>query len=342
MSNKPERYVDPMTPRTRWFLYRAIRFVAMGFLVLTIIFILPRIMPGDPIENLLGEASVGLNEEAKESLLAHYKLDRPIWEQYISFLQSIFTFDFGYSITRSMDVGSMISRRLPWTIALTLPPIIIGSFLAICVSVYCGLHRGKLLDKILTTLSIYIQTIPGFLIAMIAILIFSFKLGIFPLGHLNSGEYSGVEKVIDTIYHLTLPILVLTISVFLGKFLILRNSVIQISGENYIFVAKSKGLTEDQVMMRHVLRNIMPIFLSMLIMNIGFMITGALMVELVFSLQGMGTMLYDAISAQDYPAIQGAFIIVVLWVLLMNIVAEFLYGVADPRVGDNVDKRAGL
>lgn len=331
-----------MTPRTKWFLYRAVRYVAIGFLVLTLIFFIPRMMPGDPIENLLGEAAVGLSDDAKAVLLERYKLDSPLYEQYLAFLESIFTFDFGYSITRSMMVSDMIKSRIMWTLMLTLPAILIGSLLAIWAAVHCGINRGKRLDRILTTLSIYSETLPTFLVAMMAIMIFSFTLGIFPLGHINSGSYTGIAAVADTIYHMTLPVTVLTLSIFLGKFLILRNSVIQISGENHIFVAKSKGLHEKDVQMTHVLKNILPIFLSMLILNIGFMITGALMIEIVFSLNGMGTMIYDAISAQDYPVIQGTFIIIVMWVMLMNIVAEFLYGIADPRVGDSVDKRSNL
>jgi len=331
-----------MSPRNKWFAMRVVRFVSIGLLVLTIVFILPRIMPGDPVENILGEASIGLTEEAREVLLAKYKLNEPIWDQYIAFLTSIFTLDFGYSITRSMPVDRLIMNRLPWTIILTLPPIIFGSILAIFTSIKCGMSQGSKLDRLLSGISIYFETIPGFLFAMVMILIFSFQLGIFPLGHLRSGEYTGIGNIMDIIYHLTLPIITLTISIFLGKFLILRNNVIQMSHENYIFVARSKGLSEKYIERKHIMRNTMPVFLSMLIMNIGFMISGALMIEIVFSFQGMGTLLQSAITAQDYPVIQGVFIILVGWVLFTNLFAEFIYGIADPRIGDSIDKRSNL
>lgn len=326
-----------MKPRTKWFVMRAVRFLVVGFIVLTLIFLLPRIMPGDPVDNLLGEGAVGLNEDAREGLLAYYKIDRPIWEQYLAFLESIFTFDFGYSITRAMPVSDLIESRIGWTLLLTLPSILIGSVAAIYAAVYCGTKRGGILDRTLVGLSIHTETIPSFLIAMVAILIFSVELDLLPISHLSSGRYEGIENVLDIIYHMVLPISVLSSTVFLGKFLILRNTVIQISDEAYIFVARSKGMSESSIRQAHIMRNIMPTFLSMLIMNIGFMISGALMIEIVFSLQGMGTLVYYGISSQDYPVIQGTFIIIVTWVLFTNILAEFSYGLVDPRVGDSIE-----
>ena len=316
---------------------RAIRFIAVGLIVLTIIFFLPRIMPGDPIENLLGEGAVGLSDEAKAELLAYYKLDRPIWEQYLAFLESIFTFDFGDSITRAKPVSDLIADRIGWTLLLTLPSILLGSVLAIYASIYCGTRRGGPLDRFLVGLSIYSETIPSFLIAMIMILIFSIQLGMFPTSHISSGKYDGLEGILDVVYHMMLPVITLTSMVFLGKFLILRNTTLQVTNEQYIMVARSKGMSEHQIRSSHVIRNIMPTFLSMLIMNIGFMISGALLIEIVFSLQGMGTLVYYGISSQDFPVIQGTFIIIVAWVLFTNILAEFIYGIIDPRVGDSIE-----
>ncbi len=326
-----------MRPRSKWFLMRAVRFVVVGFIVLTLIFLIPRLMPGDPIENLLGEGAVGLSEEAKNELLSYYKLDRPVWEQYLAFLSSIFDFDFGYSITRAKPVSMLIEERMGWTLLLTLPSILLGSAAAIYASIRCGMKRGGILDRILVSLSIYSETIPTFLIAMVMILVFSVTLGIFPISHISSGRFSGFEEILDIAYHMFLPIMTLTTTVFLGKFLILRNTAVGLSREHFVFVARSKGMTDGQICYTHILRNIMPTFLSMLIMNIGFMISGALLLEIVFSLQGMGTLVYYGISSQDYPVIQGTFIIIVAWVLFTNILAEFIYGIVDPRVGDSVE-----
>ena len=326
-----------MRPRSKWFLMRAVRFMIVGFIVLTLIFLIPRAMPGDPVENLLGEGAVGLSEEAKAELLSYYKLDSPIWEQYLAFLSSIFNFDFGYSITRAKAVSTLIEERIGWTLLLTLPSILMGSAAAIYASIRCGMKQGGIVDRALVSLSIYSETVPTFLIAMVMILVFSVSLGLFPISHISSGRFTGLENVLDIAYHMFLPIATLTITVFLGKFLILRNTAVSLSREHFVFVARSKGMTEGQICTSHILRNVMPTFLSMLIMNIGFMISGALLLEIVFSLQGMGTLVYYGISSQDYPVIQGTFIIIVAWVLFTNILAEFIYGVVDPRVGDSVE-----
>lgn len=326
-----------MVPRSRWFVLRTFRFLVIGFIVLNLIFILPRVMPGDPIENIMGEGAFALTDEARDELMERYHLNDPLWDQYVGFIHSLMTMDFGYSISRAVDVSSLIKNRIMWTLALTLPSILIGSVLSIYAAVYCGTHRGSTVDKVLSVMSIHFQTMPNFLVAMVAILLFGIWLRWFPISHVSSGAYSGVMGIADVLYHMILPVSVLTSVIFFGKFLTLRSSVIQIMNENYIMVARSKGVPEDKIRERHIMRNIMPTFLSMLVMNVGFMISGALIIEMVFSLQGMGALIYQGISQQDYPVIQGVFLILISWVLLCNIVAEFLYGIVDPRVGDSLE-----
>ena len=327
-----------MDNRTKWFLMRIVRFFIIGFLVLTIIFILPRIMPGDPISNLFGENASLLNEDAVDVMYAKYHLDDPLWEQYLAFLKSIFTFDYGYSIISASSVNKLIAQRLPWTLALTIPSLLIGSIIGFYIALYCGTTR-KITDKTMTSLSIFMHTMPTFLIAMIFVKILAFDLGLFPLSHNNSGTYSGGWMwYLDSMYHLLLPCIILIIGIVTSYYLTIRNSVLEVNNEDYIFVAESKGLTEEEIRSRHVSRNALPVFLSIFAMGLGGILSGALIIELVFSLNGMGTLLYQAISRQDYPVIQGIFILLTMWVLLMNLVAEFVYGLADPRIGDSHDR----
>ncbi|MFA5312775.1 MAG: ABC transporter permease [Methanomassiliicoccales archaeon] len=327
-----------MSPRYKWFLSKIVRFVIISFLVLTIAFILPRLMPGDPIENLFGETVTRVDPVVRDSLEEKYGLDEPIWNQYVTFLSTIFSFDFGHSISLSLDVNYLISRRLFWTMALILPAIAIGAVFSLVLAIRCGMRRDGYADKILSFMAITIHTVPGFLIAMIFVRLFSFQLGWFPLGHLSSGTETGFAYYEDIAYHLFLPITVLSLLVGSSKFLILRNSVTQINEDYFIFVARSKGLSEEKIARKYVMRNIMPIFLSILALNLGFIVSGALLIEIVFSIQGMGTLMYDAIMMQDYPVIQAVFIIMTFMVLSMNLLAELLYGIADPRVGDSLDR----
>ncbi len=298
-------------------------------------FILPRVMPGDPILNLFGERLTFVDPEVRQFLEEKYQLDRPLWDQYRAFLSSVVTMDFGYSIFLGMDINPLIGRRFLWTLILVLPSIFIGSFTALYFSVRVGVSSKSWKDNLTVITSILLHTVPGFFIGMICIRFFSLELGLFPLGHLSSGEYTGLLYYVDIIHHLALPVIVLSLLIGSSQFLILRNSVLQIKGDYCIFVARSKGLTEPEIAMRHITRNILPVFLSIFAMNIGGVVSGALLIEVVFSLRGMGTLLYDAISTQDYPLIQAIFILLTFSVLIMNLAAEVLYGIADPRVGDS-------
>lgn len=277
-----------------------------------------------------------VDPDMRAFLEAKYGLDKPLGDQYLIFLSTIFTFDFGYSISLAMGINKLIAERMIWTIALVLPSIIIGSTISLLLAMNCGMNRGSGKDKTLSALAIFLHTVPGFLIGMVFLRVFSLQLGWFPLGRLASGSYSGWLYYLDIAYHLILPFSVLTLLIASSQFLIQRNSVTQINDDYFIFVARSKGLSEMQIAWNHVLRNILPVFLSMLAMNLGVMISGALLIENVFSLQGMGTLLYEAIKMQDYPLIQAIFIILTFSVLIMNLVAEILYGLADPRVGDSL------
>jgi len=327
--------------RKRWFIVKIVRFLMIAFVVLTIAFMLPRLMPGDPVANLFGESVTNLDPIVRESLESRYGLDRPLWDQYLIFLSSIFSFDFGYSISLGLEVDYLIRSRLLWSVIMLLPAIIIGAISSLILAVRCGMHRGRYADRILTFSAILMHTVPGFLVAMLFVRFFSFQLDWFPLGHVRSGDFSGLADVADIAYHLFLPVMVLSLLVGSSKFLVLRNSVTQINGDYFILVTRSKGLSERRIARGHVARNIMPIFLSMLAMNLGFIVSGALLIEIVFSIQGMGTLLYDAIRMQDYPVIQAVFIILTLMVLATNLLAELLYGLADPRVGDSSDRGAG-
>ena len=325
-----------MNPGHSWVLSKIIRFIIISFIILTIMFLLPRLMPGDPVLNLFGESLTFVDPGVRSVLEAKYGLDKSLWDQYVIYLSSIFTLDFGYSIVLGMNINELISDRVVWTITLVLPSIAIGSAVSLLLAMKCGMNSGSRTDKGLTGLAIFLHTVPGFLIGLVFIRFLSYQMGWFPLGHISSGDYSGWLLYADIAYHYILPVTVLSLLIASSQFLILRNSVTQIGDDYFIFVARSKGLNESQVASRHVLRNIMPVFLSILAMDLGVMVSGALLIERVFSLRGMGTLLYDAITMQDYPLIQAIFIILTFSVLIMNLIAEILYGLADPRVGDSL------
>lgn len=317
-----------------YILNKTLRYSITLFIIVTLNFLMPRLMPGDPIRRLLGENAFLADKQFLTELYAEYGLDKPLHVQYINYLSSLTTFDFGYSISLNQKVSELIIDRLFWTTVLVMPSIILAALLGLALGSIAGYMKERPIDSILTSANLFLYTCPSFLMAMVAITIFSFHLGWFPLSHATSGTETGISYVLDVAWHLFLPIMILSISGAAYKFLIIRNSIVEVMDEYFIFVARAKGLSDKRVAFGHVMRNILPQFISILALNFGFMVSGALIIETAFSLNGMGTLIYDAVSSRDYPVLQGAFLVLTISVLVANFLADILYGIADPRIGD--------
>jgi peptide/nickel transport system permease protein len=299
-------------------------------------------MPGNPLQNMFGEDYTRLSPEFLATMEAKYGLDQPIVTQYLKYLLSLTNLDFGYSVHFDLHVTELIAKRLGWTIMLVIPSVFIGGLISLVLGTTVGLKRGGKLDKLLTGTSVFVYTLPTFLLAMLAVAFFSYYLHLFPLGHLSSGNTTGFVYLLDVMWHLALPVAVLAVLEVSSKFIVVRNLVTQISGEEFILVAKSKGLSDRKIAIKHVLKNVYPSFISMIALDIGFVVAGATLIEIVFSINGMGSLLYEAILARDYPVIQGVFIIMALFVLISNFIADILYGIVDPRIGDSHDAGVNL
>ena len=314
-----------------------LRYALTLFLIVTLIFFLPRLMPGDPIINKLGDKAMHADEQTLAKMRAYYGLDKPLYMQYITYLTSLIHLDLGYSITKNLKVSDLISYRLFWTMALSIPAIIIGGLIGMFLGAIAGYHHGKPIDAVLTGACLVLFTCPSFFMAMLAVVIFGFHLGWFPLGNISSGTTEGFTYLADVAWHLFLPVAVLSAIGAVCDFLTIRNSVKEVMGENFVFVARAKGLAERAIALRHVVRNVLPQFISIMALNFGFMVSGAMIIEIVFSLNGMGMLIYDAVLARDYPVLQGSFLVLTVFVLAANFLADLLYGIADPRIGESND-----
>lgn len=312
--------------------HKILRYALTLFLILTLIFFLPRLMPGDPIVNKLGEKAMLADEQTLAMLRAYYGLDKPLHVQYFNYLTSLMRLDLGYSITKSLKVSDLIGYRLFWTLALSIPSILIGGLIGLLLGAIAGYYEGRKIDAILTGANLLLFTCPSFFLAMIAVSVFSFHLGWLPLGNLSSGTTEGLERVADIAWHLALPVAVLSAIGAVCDFLTIRNSVKEVMGEYFVFVARAKGLAERTIALRHVARSILPQFISIMALNFGFMVSGALVIEIVFSLNGMGMLIYDSVLARDYPVLEGTLAVLTAFVLAANLLADILYGIADPRI----------
>ena len=307
--------------------YRKIlRYAAAFIAVVTLTFIIPRLMPGDPVINLLGEDST-LSREQVEEIREELGLNKPLILQYGRYWKNIITADFGYSYHYNRKVLELISGRVGWTLLLILPSVIIGGVFGSFLGSRWGWRSEKKLSKAGSAIFLIFYSTPPFFLAMILLYLFSFKLGWFPLkGYYDSGSFR------DILLHIILPVSVLSLFSLARNSMIIRGSVIQEKGNLYVLYARAKGLRSRAILIRHVFWNASLPLITIIALDFGFMFSGALFVEMVFSMNGMGTLLYDAVKSLDYPVLQGAFLIISWMIICANAAADLLYSFIDPRL----------
>jgi peptide/nickel transport system permease protein len=213
-----------------------------------------------------------------------------------------------------------------------IPSIILGAVLGIVMGSLAGWRKGERFDVVVSTLLLLLYSTPGYWLAMLIALIMGFYLDLLPFYGMTSSDSVGLDKAMDILKHMILPVLVLTIYKAAYNYLITRSAIIQVSGESYILTARAKGLGEDAVLFRHVLKNAILPLVTVVAMDFGFMLSGTLLVEIVFSWNGMGTLIYDSVATRDYPMLNGCLIIISTCVIVANLLADFFYYQLDPRI----------
>jgi peptide/nickel transport system permease protein len=317
-------------PYARW-ISRTARYAAVFLIIITLNFLLPRLMPGDPVKNILGEQAFYTSPEAIDALRAQLGLDAPVVRQYLRYLGGIFTGDWGFSYLYMQPVLQSAALHLKWTLVLILPAVILGAGLAAVFGSLAAWRRKSKLDIGLSSIFLLFYSMPHYWLAMLFLTVFSFVLGWFPLGRAVSGGLSGGAYLLDAGWHLLLPLSVVTLFKAGYDFLIVRNAVVSIYGEDYLLFARARGLSEMAVLFKHALRNALAPLATVTAIQFGMLFSGVLLVEVVFSWPGMGALIYEAIAARDYPLLQAALLIITICVLLANFIADLLYARLDPR-----------
>jgi len=306
---------------------KAVRTLLAIWVIFTLNFAIPRAMPGDPLVNLLGEDAL-VDDAVLDELKHELGLDAPIPVQYLRYWRDLFRLDLGYSYHLHAGVGEILAARMPWTLALTGISLILGTAAGAWLGAISGWARNSRLNQAagLGMLSIY--STPPFFLALVLLYFLAFKTGIFPLhGFYETGT------IPDLIRHFTLPVLTLSLFLTARNFLIMRGSVLIEKTRPYVLYARAKGLKRGEILRRHVLKNAVLPVLTLAALDFGFIFSGALFVEIVFSMNGMGTLIYDALLSRDYPLLQGAFLVITVMVVFANLAADMTYGRLDPRVG---------
>ncbi len=319
----------------RYFLRKLAQAFFTLLFVLCFNFFLFRVMPGDPVRLLAKEKGIHLTEKAQLALAHDLGLDLPLPTQFAHYLGDTFRGRFGLSFIYPGQRVVDVFFRFMWpTFLLVGTATVLMTVIGLYLGIRGGWHRGSRGDMASMGSSLVLYSMPDFWLAMMLLILFSTGLGWFPSGGYSSPDVqmSGVAHVVDVLNHMFLPCLTLTLG-YLGEYyLVMRSSLLDVIGEDYITTIRAKGIREGTVLWGHAVRNALLPTISQIALGFGFILAGAITVELVFSYPGVGLLTVQAIDAQDFQLLQGLFLFFSISVLLANLAADLLYSYFDPRV----------
>ncbi len=304
------------------------------FAVATILFIMFRMMPGDPTAQVISPA---LDEASQRRMKEAFGLDLPLWQQYFVYLKNLVTFEWGRSFTSSERVFDILVYRLWNTLLLMAAGMVLTFGFGIVLGMLMAWRRNGPLDVGGSLVALIFQSAPPFITGLLLLIVLSYRLDLFPTGGMNSPG-NRPEDVLsfifssDFLHHLVLPTITITAYFLATPMLIMRDSMLEILGSDFIEFAKAKGLAPRVVMVRHAARNALLAVVTVSSILLGFAIGGQVIVESVFSWPGMGLLMVEAAASHDYPVAQGAFLMLAALVIFLNLIADISYGYLDPRI----------
>jgi len=318
-----------MAGMARYVVARSIQTFITLLIILTLIFIMFESLPARP-QDLL-RTNPNLKPSQIEYLTHLFGFDRPVSERYFVYMKNMLTFDFGLSFMHAQSVSQLLQERIPRTLLL----FGLATILAYVIGIYLGAliawKRGGVLDGGSVVISLAFYNMPSFWIGLIFLVVFASELKWFPLTGWYDPTYN-MDKWLNILWHMTLPLVVLLLLELAGTILLMRTAMLDIIGENYMVTAKAIGLTERRVLFKHGARNAMLPVVTSFIISIVFAISGAVVLENVFTFPGMGALYIESLTRLDFPVAEATLYIITLLVLIGNFVADLIYGYLDPRV----------
>jgi microcin C transport system permease protein len=321
------------------------------FGVLLITFIVTQFVPGGPVEQYLAESRAGTGGEGGalsyrggqgvdpkklEQIKALYGFDKPAHERFVQMLGQYARLNLGQSFFQNKDVWTLIVEKLPVSISLGLWTFFISYLIAVPLGVAKAVRAGSRFDLVTTLVVLIGYAIPGFVLGVALLVIFGGQLQWFPLRGLTSGnweELSAGAKVVDYLWHITLPITAMVVGSFAVTTMLTKNSFLEEIRKQYVLTARAKGLDERRVLWKHVFRNaLMPIIAGFPAAFLGAFFTGSLLIETLFSLDGLGLLSYESVIRRDYPVVLGTLYLFTLLGLFTKLMSDLMYVWVDPRV----------
>lgn len=298
-------------------LRRLIQGISLVFVVSLFVFSMLHIMPGDPVD-LLADRKV--SEEKRAEIKAEFGLDKPLHQQYVSWITNALRGDFGKSIKTRLPVAKMFKQRIPVTLKLTGTALLVQLLIALPIGLMAAYRKDKLFDRVAMSLSLFFAAIPSFWVAMLLILFFGVTLRILPINGFTSAR------------HYILPVTAIVLGGTATTIRMTKTEVLDVMHEKFVLTAYAKGMTNKSVLIKHVLRNAMILVVVMVFMNIPWLISGAVIVENIFVIPGMGGLLTSSILIQDFPVVQACVFIITILTVVCNLICDIIIAMLDPRI----------
>ncbi|HTR86489.1 MAG TPA: ABC transporter permease [Reyranella sp.] len=299
--------------------------------VVALTFVLIRLAPGDPATIMAGDAPT---PEFLAQIRAEYGFDKPIWDQFVAFLAKAVTGDFGTSLYTKQPVFTVIMERFPATALMTGTAMIVASFVGILLGVASAKRAGSHADAAISAASLLGYSLPGFWVGQLLVLLFAVGLDWFPATGMEAARasYTGWKHIEDVAWHMVLP--VTTLAVFLLTMIarFTRAAMIEALDQDYVLVAEAKGASRNRVLWHHAFRNACVTTITVIGLEFGAVLAGAVVVEIVFGWPGLGRLFYDAIYRRDFPLLTGAFMFSSSIVIVVNMVSDIACALLDPRI----------
>lgn len=319
---------------TRWIAQRLAQMLLVLWVVATLLFLIFRLMPGNPLAAYIDP---NFTADQQQALIHEFGLDLPLWQQYLIFLRASAAGSMGQSFFYHAPVAQLVWEALPNTLILVLGAVIIAFLIGATAGAFLAWKRGTAVETAGISLALAVRAAPEFWVGMILLAVFSFSLRWFPTSGTASpgAQYASLWRQLtspDFLRHLVLPLVTLVLYLQGLPLLLMRSNMLDVMEEEFIVMARMKGLPERRILLRHAARNALLPVVTAFALVVGYSLQGYVVVENVFSWPGLGRLLVKAVAAKDYPLAQGAFLLIAALAIVMNLAADLFYTWLDPRV----------
>lgn len=314
-----------------------VSYLVLVFILVSLNFFLPRALPGNPIAALSNPQSttfIGYGR-TRNAVARYYRLDRPILSQYVDYLGGLAHGDLGTSIQYNAPVGRILLNRLPWSLLLIVTSLTLATALGTLGGIRSGWRRASRTDRRLIAGFLAVDNFPAYLLAFLLSYVLSVKLGWFPLSGAQTPfatGFSPLHRATDVLYHLALPASVMALQFTAYQYLVMRAGMVAELGSDYLLLGRAKGLSDRVLQYRYAARNALLPTITVVALQFGWAVASLIFVETVFDYPGIGRLMFDSIGVRDYPTMQGCFLVLSLFVVTANRLADVLHRQLDPRL----------